>query len=168
VHIERLGIGSEGRHRAGDIGWIIQRHGELYEKEYGFNAEFEALVADICAKFLRAFDINAERCWIAELGDMPVGTIMLVRGSAEVANLRLLLVEDSARGRGVGRMLVQECIAFARQAGYRSITLWTQNNLLAARHLYAAAGFRHVHSEPHQSFGQSLIGETWTLKLSAE
>jgi DNA-binding MarR family transcriptional regulator/N-acetylglutamate synthase-like GNAT family acetyltransferase len=155
-------------HRAGDIGWIIQRHGELYEKEYGFNAEFEALVADICAKFLRAFDINAERCWIAELGDMPVGTIMLVRGSAEVANLRLLLVEDSARGRGVGRMLVQECIAFARQAGYRSITLWTQNNLLAARHLYAAAGFRHVHSEPHQSFGQSLIGETWTLKLSAE
>lgn len=150
-------------HRAGDMGWIIQRHGALYEKEYGFNCEFEALVAEICAKFLREFDAARERCWIAELGDVPVGTIMLVRGSDNVAKLRLLLVEDGARGHGVGRLLVQECIEFARQAGYRSITLWTQSHLLAARRLYEAAGFRCVNSAAHTSFGQSLVAETWTL-----
>lgn len=150
-------------HRAGDMGWIIERHGALYEKEYGFNSEFEALVAEICAKFLREFDAARERCWIAELGDVPVGTIMLVRGSDNVAKLRLLLVQDSARGHGVGRLLIQECIEFARQAGYRSITLWTQSNLLAARRLYEAAGFRCVNSEAHTSFGQSLVAETWTL-----
>jgi len=152
-------------HRAGDMGWIIQRHGALYETEYGYNSEFEALVAEICAKFLREFDAAAERCWIAELGDVPVGTIMLVRGAEDVAKLRLLLVEDSARGRGVGRLLVQECVAFARQAGYRSITLWTQNDLFAARRLYDAAGFKCVASEPHNSFGQALVAETWTLQL---
>jgi DNA-binding MarR family transcriptional regulator/GNAT superfamily N-acetyltransferase len=150
-------------HRAGDMGWIIQRHGALYEKEYGFNSEFEALVAEICAKFLREFDAARERCWIAELGDVPVGTIMLVRGADNVAKLRLLLVEDSARGHGIGRLLVQECVDFARQAGYRAITLWTQSNLLAARGLYEAAGFRCVNSEAHTSFGQSLVAETWTL-----
>jgi DNA-binding MarR family transcriptional regulator/GNAT superfamily N-acetyltransferase len=152
-------------HRAGDMGWIIQRHGALYEKEYGFNSEFEALVAEICAKFLREFDASAERCWIAELGGAPVGTIMLVRGSEDVAKLRLLLVEDSARGHGVGRMLVQACVDFARQAGYRSITLWTQSNLIAARKLYQSAGFECVASEAHTSFGQSLVGETWTMSL---
>jgi DNA-binding MarR family transcriptional regulator/GNAT superfamily N-acetyltransferase len=154
-------------HRAGDMGWIIQRHGALYEKEYGFNSEFEALVAEICAKFLREFDPAVERCWIAELGDTPVGTIMLVRGPEGIAKLRLLLVEDSARGHGVGRMLVEECVSFARQAGYKGVTLWTQSNLLAARNLYAAAGFKLEHSEPHHSFGQSLIGETWTLRFEA-
>lgn len=150
-------------HRAGDMGWIIQRHGALYAKEYAFNSEFEALVAEICAKFLREFDPAAERCWIAELGDAPVGTIMLVRGPEGIAKLRLLLVEDSARGHGVGRMLVHECVSFAREAGYKGVTLWTQSNLLAARKLYVAEGFQLTKSEPHHSFGQSLVGETWTL-----
>jgi DNA-binding MarR family transcriptional regulator/GNAT superfamily N-acetyltransferase len=150
-------------HRAGDMGWIIQRHGALYEKEYAFNSEFEALVAEICAKFLREFDAATERCWIAELGDEPVGTIMLVRGADGMAKLRLLLVEDSARGHGVGRLLVQECVSFAREAGYKGVTLWTQANLFAARKLYAAAGFKLEKSEPHTSFGHSLTGETWTL-----
>lgn len=152
-------------HRAGDMGWIIQRHGALYENEYGFNSEFEALVAEICARFLREYDPATERCWIAELGDTPVGTIMLVRGPEGIAKLRLLLVEDSARGHGVGRMLVQECVGFARQAGYKGMTLWTQSTLLAARKLYVAAGFQLEKSEPHHSFGQSLVGETWGLQF---
>ena len=152
-------------HRAGDMGWIVQRHGALYEKEYGFNAEFEALVAEICAKFLRDYDASAERCWIAELGDVPVGSIMLVRASEDVAKLRLLLVEDSARGHGVGRMLVNACVDFARRAGYRSINLWTQSNLLAARKLYQSVGFQCVASEPNDAFGQPLVAETWTLRL---
>jgi DNA-binding MarR family transcriptional regulator/GNAT superfamily N-acetyltransferase len=153
-------------HRAGDMGWIIQRHGALYEKEYNFNSEFEALVAEICAKFLRELNPAAERCWIAELADQPVGTIMLVRGPEGMAKLRLLLVEDSARGHGVGRMLVHECVSFARQAGYKGVTLWTQSDLLAARKLYTDAGFKLEHSEPHNSFGQSLIGETWNLRFA--
>jgi DNA-binding MarR family transcriptional regulator/GNAT superfamily N-acetyltransferase len=152
-------------HRAGDMGWIIQRHGALYDQEYGFTSDFEALVAEICAKFLREYDASAERCWIAELGGVPVGTIMLVRGSEGVAKLRLLLVEDSARGHGVGRMLVEECVNFARQAGYRAITLWTQSNLIAARKLYQSVGFECVGSEAHTSFGQSLVAETWTLQF---
>jgi len=152
-------------HRAGDMGWIIQRHGAVYEKEYGFNSEFEALVAEICAKFLREYHPAAERCWIAELGGVPVGTVMLVRACEGVAKLRLLLVEDSARGHGVGRMLVEACVNFARQAGYRSMTLWTQSNLIAARKLYQSVGFECVGSETHTSFGPSLIAETWTLQL---
>lgn len=152
-------------HRAGDMGWIIQRHAALYEKEYAFNAEFEALVAEICARFLREFDAAVEHCWIAELGDVPVGSIMLVRGPEGLGKLRLLLVEDSARGLGVGRMLVQECVRFAREAGYKGVTLWTQSNLYAARRLYELAGFKLVQSESHISFGQSLIAETWTLSF---
>lgn len=150
-------------HRAGDMGWIIQRHGAVYEQEYGFNSNFEALVAEICAKFLRELDPMAERCWIAELDGVPVGTIMLVRASEGIAKLRLLLVEDSARGHGVGRRLVEECVDFARQAGYRCITLWTQSNLTAARKLYQSVGFECIGSEPNTSFGPSLIAETWTL-----
>jgi DNA-binding MarR family transcriptional regulator/GNAT superfamily N-acetyltransferase len=150
-------------HRAGDMGWIIQRHGALYEKEYAFNSDFEALVAEICARFLREFDAATERCWIAELGDVPVGTIMLVRGTEGMAKLRLLLVEDNARGYGVGKLLVTECVSFAREAGYKGVTLWTQSNLMAARRLYDGAGFKLERSEPHSSFGQSLVGETWTL-----
>ena len=150
-------------HRAGDIGWIVQQHGELYAQEYGWNTDFEALVAEICAKFLREFDAAAERCWIAELGDVPVGSIMLVRGPEGFGKLRLLLVEDSARGLGVGRMLVQACVDFAREAGYKGVTLWTQSDLFAARRLYELAGFKVVSSEPHTSFGQALVAETWTL-----
>jgi DNA-binding MarR family transcriptional regulator/GNAT superfamily N-acetyltransferase len=153
-------------HRAGDMGWIIQRHGVLYEKEYGYNWNFEALIAEICAKFLREYDPSAERCWIAELGGVPVGSIMLVRDSESIAKLRLLLVEDSARGHGVGRKLVEECVNFARQAGYRSITLWTQNDLIAARKLYQSVGFECVGSEAHSSFGQPTVAETWTLQLA--
>lgn len=152
-------------HRPGDMGWIIQRHGAIYAEEYQFNAAFEALVAEICANFLRNYDASGERCWIAELGGTAVGSVMLVRSSQEVAKLRLLLVEESARGYGVGRMLVEACLDFARQAGYRSITLWTQSNLLAARKLYRSLGFKCVGSEPNAQFGPALVAETWTLDL---
>jgi DNA-binding MarR family transcriptional regulator/N-acetylglutamate synthase-like GNAT family acetyltransferase len=152
-------------HRPGDIGWIVQKHGELYAQEYGWNTDFEALVAEICAKFLRELDPAAERCWIAERNGTRVGCIMLVRHSRTVAKLRLLLVDPSQRGLGVGNALVQECLAFARAAGYRKVTLWTQSILSAARKLYEAHGFRKVASEPHESFGAKLVAETWDLEL---
>ncbi|HEY7642628.1 MAG TPA: bifunctional helix-turn-helix transcriptional regulator/GNAT family N-acetyltransferase [Steroidobacteraceae bacterium] len=151
--------------RPGDMGWIVQKHGALYAQEYGWNGEFEALVAEICAKFLRELDPAAERCWIAERAGVPVGCIMLVRHSRTVAKLRLLLVDPSQRGMGVGNALVAACLAFARQAGYRKVTLWTQSILSSARKLYEAHGFRKVASEPHQSFGAKLVAETWDLDL---
>jgi len=151
--------------RPGDMGWVVQSHGALYASEYGFDASFEALVAEIAAKFLTSFDASRERCWIAELDGVPVGSVFLVKHSDDVAKLRLLLVDPAGRGQGLGQKLVAECITFAKACGYRKITLWTQSILLAARKIYQDSGFVLVASEPHRSFGQSLIGETWEREL---
>src|SRR5579863_7496342 len=151
--------------RPGDMGWIVQSQGACYAREYGWDSSFEALVADIVATFLKSFDASRERCWIAEIDGAPVGSVMLVRGDDEVAKLRLLLVEPTGRGQGLGHRLVAECIAFARACGYRKITLWTQSVLTAARKIYQDAGFVLVASRPHRSFGQNLVGETWEMTL---
>ena len=151
--------------RPGDMGFVVQSHGALYASEYGFDSSFEALVAEIAAKVLTSFDASRERCWIAEMEGIQVGSVFLVRESDEVAKLRLLLVEPAGRGQGLGRRLVDECVTFARACGYRKVTLWTQSILTAARGIYQDAGFVLVKSEPHRSFGQNLVGETWELKL---
>ena len=170
--IERLLDDEAGRpeitlrvHRPGDMGWIVQQHGLLYAREYGWDISFEALCAEITAQFLKDFDPARERCWIAEIDGQQVGSVFLVKHSDEVAKIRLLLIDPAARGHGLGKRLVDECIAFARSCGYRKITLWTQSMLLAARGIYQNAGFVHVATEPHHSFGHDLIGETWELTL---
>jgi len=151
--------------RPGDMGYVVQSHGALYAGEYGFDATFEALVAEIVAKFITSFDAARERCWIADIDGDAVGSVFLVRHSDDVAKLRLLLVDPAGRGQGIGQRLVAECISFARACGYRKITLWTQSILLAARKIYQDAGFKLVATEPHRSFGQDLIGEAWEREL---
>jgi DNA-binding MarR family transcriptional regulator/GNAT superfamily N-acetyltransferase len=152
-------------HRPGDIGWIVSRHGAVYAQEFGWDISFEALVAEIAAQFIRGYDSSREHCWIAEMDGEPVGSIFLVKGSDEVAKLRLLLLEKKARGLGIGRALTEQCIRFAREKGYKTITLWTQSMLLAARGIYQRAGFRRIAEQPHHSFGVDLVGETWEMRL---
>src|ERR1700761_3075797 len=152
-------------HRVGDIGWVISRQGIAYAEEYGWNIGYEALGGEICAQFVRNHDPAHEHCWIAEADGEPLGSIFLVRESDEVARLRLLAVEKKARGLGVGRALVEQCIRSAREKGYRKMTLWTQSVLVAARGIYQQAGFKKVSEEAHHSFGVDLIGEIWEMEL---
>ena len=147
------------------MGWVTSRHGALYAQEYGWNAEFEALVARIVADFLTTYDPRRERCWIAEMQGERVGSVFVVQASDQVAKLRLLLVEPHARGLGLGRHLVDECVRFAERAGYDKITLWTNSVLTGARHIYASCGFVRVAEGPHHSFGQDLVEETWERSL---
>ena len=154
-------------HRPGDMGWVVQRHGEIYHQEYGWNEEFEVLVAQIAAEFVHKLDRARERCWIAEYDGRRVGCIFLVAKDERTAKLRLLLVEPDARGLGVGRTLVAECVRFAREAGYSKIVLWTQDNLTAARRIYGNEGFVRTAEERHRSFGHDLVAETWELELRA-
>jgi DNA-binding MarR family transcriptional regulator/N-acetylglutamate synthase-like GNAT family acetyltransferase len=152
-------------HQPGDLGWIVERHGAVYARDYGFDSGFEALVAEIAAKFLKDYDPARERCWIAELDGRRAGSVMLVKQSHETAKLRLLLVEAEARGLGLGRQLVETCLEFARATGYREIVLWTNGILDEARGLYESLGFSLVKEEPHHSFGRDLIGQDWVLPL---
>jgi DNA-binding MarR family transcriptional regulator/GNAT superfamily N-acetyltransferase len=152
-------------HRIGDIGWVISRQSIAYAEEYGWDISYEALVAEICAQFIKNYDASREHCWIAEVDGEPVGSVFLVKASDELAKLRLLLVEKKARGLGVGRALVEQCIRSAREKGYRKMTLWTQSILVAARGIYQSAGFRCVKEDKHHSFGVDLTGETWEMEL---
>ena len=151
--------------RPGDYGWIVQRHGLLYAQEQGWDARFEGVVAGVVSDFVKSFDPAREACWIAEHESAPVGSIMLVRESDTVGRLRLLLVEPSARGLGVGDTLIVECLSFARLVGYAEVVLWTQANLLPARRLYDRAGFVLEETWPYDGFGDGLVSETWRLRF---
>jgi DNA-binding MarR family transcriptional regulator/GNAT superfamily N-acetyltransferase len=152
-------------HQPGDLGWLVQRQAILYVEEYGWDGTYEALAAEIVAQFIKNYDPKCERCWIAEKDGARVGGVLVVRALDRVAKLRLLHVEEEARGLGIGKRLVEECVRFARQAGYEKMTLWTQSILGAARHLYKQAGFQIVREEQHHSFGKDLTSETWELNL---
>jgi DNA-binding MarR family transcriptional regulator/N-acetylglutamate synthase-like GNAT family acetyltransferase len=155
-------------HQPGDVGWAVQKHGELYAREYGWDETFEALAAEVGAKFLKDFDPKKERAWIAEKDGENVGCVFLVKQSDEIAKLRMLLVDPKARGLGLGKRLVEECIRFARNRGYKKITLWTNDVLVTAIHIYKRCGFKLVAEERHHSFGHDLVGQTWELDLAGE
>ncbi|TDR93376.1 bifunctional helix-turn-helix transcriptional regulator/GNAT family N-acetyltransferase [Enterovirga rhinocerotis] len=163
-HEEPAGIALRP-HKTGDLGWVAHRQGLLYAREYGFDASFEALVAEILIGFERTHDPARERAWIAERDGDILGSVYCMRESDEVAKLRLLYVEPAARGSGLGSRLVGECIAFARARGYRTLTLWTNAGLDAALHIYRKAGFTLIDEEPHRSFGRDLVGQNWSLEL---
>jgi len=151
--------------KTGDFGWIVSRHAELYWQEYKWGEPFEGLCAQIVADFANKFDPARERCWIAEMNGENVGCVMLVKETDEIARLRLLLVDPKARGLGLGARLVDECVQFAREVGYTSITLWTHSILTGARHIYEQAGFRLTSSEPRHTWGQDVVAEFWDLEL---
>lgn len=150
---------------SGDMGWVVHRHGVLYRDEYGWNEEFEALVAEIVSDFIKNYKPDKERCWIAEMNNEIVGSVFVVKKDDKVAKLRLLLVEPKARGFGLGTKLVEECIKFAKNAGYEKMTLWTNSILVEARHIYKKVGFELVDGEDYHGFGKDLTGETWDLDL---
>lgn len=151
--------------RAGDLGWVVQIHGEVYDREFGWDVRFEGLVADVIGGYVRGFDPARERCWIAERNGENVGCVFVMRGTHEVARLRLLIVDPAARGLGLGARLVDECVRFSREAGYRTLSLWTNSVLVSARRIYETKGFRLVRTEVHNSFGPDLTAETWELEL---
>ena len=156
------------QHQPGDLGWIVHRQAILYAREYGWDETYEALAAEIVAQFIKNYDPKSERCWIAEREGERVGGVLLAKASDEIAKLRVLHVEPEARGFGIGKRLVEECVRFARQARYQKMTLWTQSILHAARHIYELAGFQIVHTEQHHSFGKDLMAETWELDLGTK
>ncbi len=149
----------------GDLGWVVEQHGRIYAQEYGWNWEFEALVAGICEDFVKKFKPGWERCWIAELNGQRVGSVFVVRKSSRTAKLRMLILTPEARGLGLGGQLTDEAIQFARERGYKKMVLWTNACLLSARAIYEKRGFKLIHSSPNQGFGHDLVSETWELKL---